>query len=74
MAGFCRSITTDEIRGHQHVLSPGRYVGTEEVEDDGEPFDKKMRRLTGTLLEQFAEGAKLEKAIKANLKGLGYGG
>ena len=74
VAGFCKSATTEEIRGHQHVLTPGRYVGAEEVEDDGEPFDAKMKRLVATLEEQFAEGAKLEKAIRKNLKGLGYGG
>ena len=55
------------------MLTPGRYVGAEEVEDDGEPFEEKMQRLTATLDEQFAESAKLEKAIRANLKGLGYG-
>ncbi|MBI4720122.1 MAG: N-6 DNA methylase [Chitinivibrionia bacterium] len=73
VAGFCKSATTNEISGHQHVLTPGRYVGAEEVEDDGEPFDEKMKRLVGKLEEQFAEGAKLEKAIRKNLRGLGYG-
>src|SRR5690606_31358423 len=71
--GFCRSVATEEIRQHQYVLTPGRYVGAEEVEDDGEPFDEKMKRLTATLEEQFAEGARLEKVIRANLRGLGYG-
>jgi type I restriction enzyme M protein len=56
------------------VLTPGRYVGTEEVEDDGEPFEQKMKRLVGELNEQFAESSRLEAAIKANLRGLGYGG
>ncbi|MCC6653221.1 MAG: N-6 DNA methylase, partial [Candidatus Eisenbacteria bacterium] len=74
VAGFCKSVKTEEIRSHQHVLTPGRYVGAEEVEDDGEPFDDKMKRLVATLEQQFAEGAKLEKAIRANLRGLGYGG
>jgi type I restriction enzyme M protein len=74
VAGFCKSATTDEIATHGHVLTPGRYVGAEEVEDDGEPFAEKMTRLVAELSGQFAEGAKLEKAIKANLKGLGYGG
>jgi len=72
--GFCYSATTDQIRGHQHVLTPGRYVGAEEVEDDGEPFDEKMTRLAAKLEEQFTEGARLEKAIRRNLRGLGYGG
>ncbi len=73
ITGFCKSTTHDEIRAHGHVLTPGRYVGTEEVEDDGEPFDEKMKRLSKTLTEQFAEGAKLEKAIRENLKVLGFG-
>jgi len=74
VAGFCKSATTEEIRAHQHVLTPGRYVGAEEVEDDVEPFEEKMARLVGKLEEQFAEGAKLEKVIRKNLRGLGYGG
>lgn len=73
VAGFCKSATTDEIASHGFVLTPGRYVGTEEIEDDGEPFDQKMTRLVTELNTQFTESAKLEKAIKANLKGLGYG-
>jgi type I restriction enzyme M protein len=72
LAGFCKSATTAEIATHGHVLTPGRYVGAEEVEDDGEPFDEKMSRLVAELNGQFAESAKLEKAILANLKGLGY--
>ncbi len=72
--GFCKSAATDEIAEHGHVLTPGRYVGAEEVEDDDEPFEEKMQRLTGKLQEQFAESRKLEKAIRSNLKGLGYGG
>jgi len=72
--GFCRSVTLDEIRTHGHVLTPGRYVGAEEAKGDGEEFGEKMARLTKTLSEQFAESAKLEKTIKSNLKGLGYGG
>jgi type I restriction enzyme M protein len=71
--GFCKSVSLEEIRSHGHVLTPGRYVGAADIEDDGEPFAKKIERLTGTLAEQFAESAKLEKAINKNLKGLGYG-
>jgi type I restriction enzyme M protein len=56
------------------VLAPGRYVGTEAAEDDGEPFEEKMRRLTATLGEQRAEASKLDAVIAANLKELGYGG
>ena len=70
--GFSKSAALDEIRKHGHVLTPGRYVGAEAQEDDGEPFEEKMRRLAATLGEQFQESAKLEKAIAANLKGLGF--
>ena len=73
VAGFCKSATTAEIAGHGHVLTPGRFVGAVEVEDDGEPFEEKMPRLVAELNAQFAESAKLEQAIKANLRGLGYG-
>jgi type I restriction enzyme M protein len=72
--GFCKSATLDDIRKHGHVLTPGRYVGAEAQADDGEPFDEKMKRLTATLREQQAEAAKLDAAIAANLKELGYGG
>jgi type I restriction enzyme M protein len=72
--GFCKSATIEEIRKHGHVLTPGRYVGAQAQEDDGEPFEEKMRRLTATLREQQAEAAKLDGAIAANLKELGYGG
>ena len=74
IAGFCKSATTAEIAAHDHVLTPGRYVGAEEVEDDGEPFEEKMPRLVAELHAQFAESAKLEQAIPTNLRGLGYGG
>jgi len=73
IAGFCKTAKVEEIRSHGFVLTPGRYVGAEEAEDDGEPFAQKMKRLTATLEEQFAESAKLEKAIRGNLKGLGHG-
>jgi type I restriction enzyme M protein len=72
--GFCKSATIDDIRKHGHVLTPGRYVGAEAAEDDGEPFEEKMKRLTATLREQQAEAAKLDAAIAANLTELGYGG
>ena len=74
VAGFCKAAKLDDIRKHGHVLTPGRYVGAEAVEDDGEPFEEKMKRLTATLREQQAEAAKLDAAIAANLKELGYGG
>jgi len=73
--GFCKSATTAaEIAAHGHVLTPGRYVGAEAQEDDGEPFEEKMRRLAATLRGQQAEAAKLDAAIAANLRELGYGG
>ncbi len=72
--GFCKAASTAEIAAHGHVLTPGRYVGAEEVEDDGDPFEEKMPRLVAELSSQFVESAKLEAAIRANLKGLGYGG
>lgn len=74
LPGFCKSATKDEIAAHGYVLTPGRYVGAEEVEDDGEPFEEKMPRLIAELEAQFAESAKLEQAIRKNMKGLGYGG
>lgn len=73
LPGFCKSASLDEIRKHGHVLTPGRYVGAEAAEDDGEPFAEKMLRLTATLGEQQAEAARLDAAITANLKELGYG-
>jgi len=72
--GFCKSATLEDIRKHGHVLTPGRYVGAEVQEDDGEPFGEKMSRLTATLDEQFRESERLEKIIKTNLKRLGYAG
>ncbi len=72
--GFCKSAPLDEVRKHGHVLTPGRYVGAEAQEDDGEPFEEKMRRLAATLREQQAEAAKLDAAIAANLRELRYGG
>ncbi|EQD29305.1 type I restriction-modification system, M subunit, partial [mine drainage metagenome] len=71
--GFCKAANLDEVRKHGHVLTPGRYVGAEAAEDDGEPFEDKMKRLIATLREQQAEAAKLDAAIAANLKELGYG-
>jgi type I restriction enzyme M protein len=72
--GFCKSATKAEIAAHGYVLTPGRYVGAEDIEEEGEPFEDKMRRLVTELNAQFAESAKLEQAIQANLRGLGYGG
>jgi type I restriction enzyme M protein len=72
VAGFCKSAKLAEIQKHGHILTPGRYVGTAEVEEDDEAFDDKMKRLTGELSEQFKQSDKLETEIKKNLKGLGF--
>lgn len=69
--GFCKAASLDEIRKHGHVLTPGRYVGAEAQEEDDEPFQEKMQRLAAMLDQQFAESARLEKAIRENLKVLG---
>jgi type I restriction enzyme M protein len=71
--GFCKSANLAEIRSHGHILTPGRYVGAEAAEDDGEPFAEKMQQLTAKLEQQFAESTKLEAAIRANLEQLNYG-
>jgi type I restriction enzyme M protein len=70
--GFCKSATIEYIREHGHVLTPGRYVGAEAAEDDGESFEEKMERLTVALAEQQAEAAWLDAAIRQNLEALGY--
>jgi type I restriction enzyme M protein len=74
VAGFCKSAKLEEIQKHGHVLTPGRYVGAEAAAEDDEPFDVKMKRLAAQLREQQAEAAKLDAAIAANLKELGFGG
>jgi len=70
--GFCKEATTEDIRKHDHMLTPGRYVGVEDIEEDDEAFDEKMRRLTAELKEQFAQSDKLEGEIKNNFKKIGY--
>ncbi|WP_339618109.1 class I SAM-dependent DNA methyltransferase [uncultured Gilvimarinus sp.] len=73
VAGFCRSASLDDIKANDYVLTPGRYVGAAEVEDDGEVFEEKMRELTQTLYRQMKESEALDAVIKKNLEGLGYG-
>lgn len=73
IAGFCKSATLEDIRKHGHVLTPGRYVGAEAQQDDGEPFEEKMQLLVAQLREQTAQARKLDEAIAKNLKDLGYG-
>jgi type I restriction enzyme M protein len=70
--GYCRSVTLTEIAEHGHVLTPGRYVGAEAVEDDDVAFADKMQKLTETLGEQMAKGAELDQLICQKLGGLGY--
>lgn len=72
VAGYCRSVSLAEIAEHGHVLTPGRYVGAEAVEDDDEVFAEKMQKLTETLGEQMAKGAELDRLIRQKLGGLGY--
>ena len=71
-AAFCKSATLEEIKDNDFVLTPGRYVGTAEQEDDGVPFAEKMQNLTALLKEQFAKSAELEAEIKKSLGELGY--
>jgi type I restriction enzyme M protein len=74
VAGFCKSADLDDIRKHGHVLTPGRYVGAAAAEEDDEPFEQKMARLAATLRQQQSEAVKLDAAIAANLRELGFGG
>ena len=70
--GFCRSASLAEVKTQGFVLTPGRYVGAEEIEDDGEPFEEKMSRLAARLDSLFRESSKLETSIRDRVKGLGY--
>lgn len=70
--GFCKVAKLDEVREHEYVLTPGRYVGIEEQEDDGIPFEEKMEALTSELGELFAKSRFLEDEIRKNLGGIGF--
>jgi len=70
VAGFCKSVTLEEVRAHNCVLTSGRYVGAEEVEEEEEPFDQKLVKLTANLETQFSEARRLEQLIRQNLRGL----
>ena len=72
--GFCKSASKYEVRRHGHVLTPSRYVGVEPREDDGEPFEDKVKRPVTDLCGQRAEGARLDAAIRDNLAALEFGG
>ena len=70
--GFCYSATTEEIKSNDYVLTPGRYVGVEDSNDEDVPFEEKMRSITSELSKQFEESHKLEEEIKKNLKAIGF--
>ena len=70
--GFCAVVTTQDIAKQDYILTPGRYVGIEDQEDDGEPFEEKMSRLTSELSELFAKSHELEAEIKERLGAIGY--
>ena len=70
--GFCAVVDTEEIRKQDYILTPGRYVGIEEQEDDGEPFEEKMERLTNELSELFKKSHDLEQEIREKLGAIGY--
>ena len=70
--GFCKDAKLDEVRENEYVLTPGRYVGIEEQEDDGIPFEEKMEILTKELGELFEKSRSLEEEIRKNLGGIGY--
>ena len=70
--GFCRAVKLAEIAEHGHVLTPGRYVGAEAIDDDDEAFTEKMERLTAQLAEQMAKGAELDAVIRERLGAMGY--
>ena len=72
VAGYCRSVSLKEIATNGNVLTPGRYIGAEEVEDDDEAFAEKMQMLTGKLSEQMTKGMVLDALIKQKLGSLGY--
>lgn len=73
IAGFCKVANLEEVKNNEYILTPGRYVGLADVEEDEEPFEQKMERITSELSEQFAKSKELEDQIRKSLEGLGYG-
>ncbi len=73
VAGFCKAASLEEIEANDYVLTPGRYVGAAELEDDGIPFETKMAELSKTLYQQMDEAKELDRVIRGNLEVLGYG-
>ena len=74
VVGFCKSAPLEDVRKHGHVLTPGRYVGVKPQEEDGEPFEDKMKRLVAELYDHQTQGARLDVAITESLEALGFGG
>ena len=72
VAGFCKSATKEEIKENNYVLTPGRYVGVEEIKEDGIPFGEKMKKLTNDLFQQMEEAVKLDEEIKKILNELKF--
>ena len=70
--GFCATVKSEDIAKQDYILTPGRYVGIEEKEEDDKPFDEKMQRLTTELSGMFAKSHELEEQIKKNLAGIGW--
>jgi len=69
--GFCKVASLDDVWGHKYALTPGRYVGAEEAEEDDEAFEEKMERLVGRLAKEMAESARLDEEIRTTLKEIG---
>ena len=72
MKGYCAAVPTEDIPKQEYILTPGRYVGIEAQEDDGEPFEEKMARLTGELSQMFKRSHELEGEIRKRLGAIGY--
>ena len=69
--GYCAVVSTDDIKAQDYILTPGRYVGIAEAEDDGEPFEEKVERITGSLSKLFARSHELEDEIRKQLGSIG---
>ena len=69
--GFCKAATLEEVEANNFVLTPGRYVGAEDIEDDGIPFEEKVAVITSSLAEQFEKSNELQERIKENLEKIG---
>jgi type I restriction enzyme M protein len=72
VAGFCKTVKLEEMRKQGHILTPGRYVGTEEQEIDEESFEQKLKQLVNNYEEQMKKGQELDKQIMQSLKGIGF--